>query len=828
MAGVREIVFDIFAIDRASRTLSKVGAEADLMGGKLGGAGKMAATGLLAASAVTIGLGLESIRMAGNFEAAVTRLATSAGESQKNLGMVGQGMLDMAGKVGYSAVDLAKGMYVVESAGYHGAKGLEILKAAAQGARTENADLGTVANAVSTVMVDFGTKAGSAAQVTSTLIAAVAAGKTNFQDLSGAMHAVMPRAAALHMSFPELAADLATMTSHGMSAEQSAQNLNGALRQLSAPTLQMSKVMSDFGIQSHDVSMNLSKRGLQGTLEMLSSTIMSQMGPAGTHLKTVFNQSKLAAQDAALMFSGLSPELQKVARDYQLGNITAREWTLGLKTQSAPNANLLKQWAVMENASKGFSQTLKSGGDSAKTYVGALSKMVGGQEATTVALMLTGDQAARATANIKSVSAATVDAGGNVAGFALQQQTLNGKLQDARGAWDSLLTQLGGHLLPVAKAVVGVFTQMVGSLKDHQTAILVTGAAILSLTALMGTIKVGMLAWRGVQMIATGATMAMTAAQWLLNAALTANPIGIVIVLIAALVAGIVIAYTHSKTFHKIVDEAFHGIATAGKWMWDTVLKPVFNEFATVVKWLWGNIIKPYFTLIVTELRFMAAVWLWLADQAIRPIVQAIGNVVMWLWRNAISPALNGIKADLHVAGQVFSWLYSNAIRPMATQAVSAFNSVKSGLSSAWAGLSGIASSAFYNIVGAIRGPINAIIGMVNAMIRSLNGVRITVPSVDIPGVGKVGGASAGFNIPNIPYLAQGGIVTRPTVAMIGEAGPEAIIPLSHGRGLGGGDTYNIHVSVPPGADQSAVGATVERALVQLRQRRGGAPLAFA
>lgn len=49
------------------------------------------------------------------------------------------------------------------------------------------------------------------------------------------------------------------------------------------------------------------------------------------------------------------------------------------------------------------------------------------------------------------------------------------------------------------------------------------------------------------------ATGAMTAAQWLLNAAMTANPIGIVIVAIVALVAAVVIAYKKSETFRRIV-----------------------------------------------------------------------------------------------------------------------------------------------------------------------------------------------------------------------------------------------------------------------------------
>ncbi len=59
------------------------------------------------------------------------------------------------------------------------------------------------------------------------------------------------------------------------------------------------------------------------------------------------------------------------------------------------------------------------------------------------------------------------------------------------------------------------------------------------------------------------ASKAWAAAQWLVNAALSANPIGIVIAAVALLVAGIVIAYKHSETFRRVVDATWRGIRAA-------------------------------------------------------------------------------------------------------------------------------------------------------------------------------------------------------------------------------------------------------------------------
>lgn len=61
-------------------------------------------------------------------------------------------------------------------------------------------------------------------------------------------------------------------------------------------------------------------------------------------------------------------------------------------------------------------------------------------------------------------------------------------------------------------------------------------------------------------------------------------------------------------------------------------------------------------------------------------------------------------------------------------------------------------------------------------MLSALNGIHIDIPDF-VPGIG---GKSFGFNIPKIPYLAQGTVVTKPTLAMFGEAGPEVAMPLKN------------------------------------------------
>lgn len=83
-----------------------------------------------------------------------------------------------------------------------------------------------------------------------------------------------------------------------------------------------------------------------------------------------------------------------------------------------------------------------------------------------------------------------------------------------------------------------------------------------------------------------------TAAQWLLNVALNANPISLIVIAIAALVAGLIYAYNTSEEFRNVVNAAFAAVGEAGRWLWNNALAPVVrfivNGFAMIVDGIAG------------------------------------------------------------------------------------------------------------------------------------------------------------------------------------------------------------------------------------------------
>lgn len=242
--------------------------------------------------------------------------------------------------------------------------------------------------------------------------------------------------------------------------------------------------------------------------------------------------------------------------------------------------------------------------------------------------------------------------------------------------------------------------------------------------------KVAMLAWKGVVLLCQ-------AAQWAWNAAMSANPIGLVIAGIAAAIAIGVVLY---KNWDKIVSKC--------KEMWAT-FSSKFPAIANAVK-------VPF-----TQIKIVATtVW-----NVFKNLIGFIKNVFTGQW------------------------------------------------SAAWQNVKNIFGSIWSGLVGLVKTPINAIIGLVNSAIGALNKVSIKIPKW----VPKWGGKSFGINIPKIPQLAQGGIATGPTLAMIGEGREdEAVLPLSKLKSLMGGTGGGITVNFAPVINISGGGdayADVKRGL---------------
>lgn len=344
----------------------------------------------------------------------------------------------------------------------------------------------------------------------------------------------------------------------------------------------------------------------------------------------------------------------------------------------------------------------------------------------------------------------------------------------------------------------------------------------------------------------------------LLNVVMAANPIGLVVAAIAALVAGFVVLWKKSEKFRNFWKGLWENIKGVVKvvidfikgyfeTVWETI-QTVFNGvltfvtntwnnvktiFSTVANWINTNVFQPLITLFQPVIDFYTTAWeiiKQLAAGAWESIKIIWGVVSTWFNDNIIAPVTNffsslwgGISTAASttwntiktVWAVVSTWFKDTIITPVTTAFSDLWTKVKTGASNAWTGIKNVFAhvadwfkekfaDAWQKVKdvfstggavfeGIVDGIVAAFKNVVNAIIRGINNV-IAIPfnaindaldairNVEIAGIYPFDGLISRFDVPQIPELATGGIANRPTPAIVGENGREAIIPLEKNK----------------------------------------------
>ena len=336
-----------------------------------------------------------------------------------------------------------------------------------------------------------------------------------------------------------------------------------------------------------------------------------------------------------------------------------------------------------------------------------------------------------------------------------------GSIEQLKSGLDVLLTSLGEALAPIIQKVVAGLQVLVNWFNNlspqMQTVIATIGvivAAIGPVLVILGTIASAI----GSIISLVGTLGPALAGLGGVFAALT-GPVGIVIAIIAALIAIGVLLY---KNWDKIKAKALE-----------------------VKNWV-------------------VAQW-----NALKASVTAI---------------FNNIKATA-----TSIW---NSIKSAVTTAA---NTIKSMVSGAFSSLKGTVSAAWNAIKTAITHPIQTAVGLVRSAINTIksiiNGAHFKLPHIKLPHF-KISGKLS-LTPPSVPHVSvswykTGGIFDNPSLIGVGEAGPEAVVPLDKlwnkldaiaaASGQGEGVTINVYAS--PGMDINQLAAAVEERLVRLEKQR--------
>lgn len=312
-----------------------------------------------------------------------------------------------------------------------------------------------------------------------------------------------------------------------------------------------------------------------------------------------------------------------------------------------------------------------------------------------------------------------------------------------------------------------------------------------------------------------------TAATWAFNAALAVltSPITLVIAAIAALIGIGVLLYQNWDTVVEFAKTAWQGLCDfissicqaigeffsglwtklqeifepIGQWFgekfqqaWDAIV----NIFSGIGEWFSG-VFQGAWDAIVN---IFTPIGSWFG-QRWADVTSALANIGAW-FTNMFQKAWTGLTNIFSKLGSWFGERWADVTNALSSVSnwfgemfTNAYNAVKDAFSSIGDFFKGVwdtVKSIFVNagqmvgeaVGGAFKSAVNAVLGtienVVNGFIGMINGVLGVVRN--LPGLGWVGSVST----VSLPRLARGGIVDSPTIAMIGEAGKEAVVPLEN------------------------------------------------
>ncbi|HEP1809199.1 TPA: hypothetical protein VB894_000020 [Streptococcus suis] len=216
-------------------------------------------------------------------------------------------------------------------------------------------------------------------------------------------------------------------------------------------------------------------------------------------------------------------------------------------------------------------------------------------------------------------------------------------------------------------------------------------------------------------------------------------------------------------------EKAWNGIVQIAKGIWEmlsSIFKFVWDAIVSFLKGVWDTIVAILQAGWDAIVRIFQGLGKWFGDRW-KDVENIFSNVGRWFGQK-FSEVWNGItNAFSNVAG-FFRGIYDNI--------VSWFSDIGGAVATA---VSGAFRYAMNGVFATIENAVNGFIGMINGVIGLIN----NIPGVSLGSIGYV----------NLPRLARGGIVDSPTVAMIGEAGKEVVMPLENtgflqtmGRVVGG------------------------------------------
>lgn len=347
---------------------------------------------------------------------------------------------------------------------------------------------------------------------------------------------------------------------------------------------------------------------------------------------------------------------------------------------------------------------------------------------------------------------------GEYAAAAEEYNKLTANTQAAREATNNMeqaQAALGAAIEPVTTAWTNMKANALQWFVDTGLPALQTGWQWIqdnlpAIAVIVAGLTAAWLVFGGAQTIVNGITTALTIAQAALNAVMNANPIGLIILAITALVAAFMILWNNCEGFRNFwiglwekIKEAAKAVADWFKEAWEATLK-WFKEAVAKIKDFfsdaWAGIKKAFSSVG----QFFSDIW--------NSIKNAFGAVKTW-FSDTFSAAWQAVKDVFSSWGSFFSGLWDKI--------KSTFSKLGSNIADA---IGGAVKSGINGVISLIERTINRAISLINGGIDLIN----LIPGVSVSHIGGV----------ELPRLARGGVLKKGQVGLLEGSGAEAVVPL--------------------------------------------------
>lgn len=661
-AVIEELSLKFVALDFVSQIAEKVGAAVETVTKKLGAEAEKqnaawklvsagvaaAAVGLMAAGGAAATFGVGAVKAAADFNSQMMLVRTQAHDTQDNLQQLGQAVLALAPTVGIGPEQLAEGLYHVASVGYRGADAIQILKIAAEGAKVGMASLDDTAYALTSTMNTFGLKGDQAQATMATLNAIVGAGDMKFADLNSAIGSGFFAAGeTFGVSIQSMGAALAYLTDRGASADEAATRLKMSINLLGAPSKQASGILKDLGLSQQEVT--------QRTSAMEQA--LKKSGVTTTQLSSDLRQPdgiQIALQDLVnhMRAAGLSADETAAVLSRAFGGGRSGAAIMSM----VQHLNTLK--SKFDTINDGQARFGKDFADTMTLLNSRVDQVNAGFQAWRIEIGETLTPVAAALLGWFAAQLPTLQAWGDV---------FIGKLipagEQLASALAQLLPPLGTFaatflsLLPVAVNLAAILISGIAPVLQLIASHMGIVAPVLAgIVAMWAAWNVALVVTKGLALvtflaelvsqlaIAASSEGILTAAQWLLNIAMDANPIGAVILLIGLLVTAIGILVTHWKQVQEVLWLVWNQIQAVSRTI-STFIEQ-HKALALAIGVLGGPI-----TILVGGLALLITHWRQVSD-VVRSVATDFHN--MWIAINEGAQPLDMLAATLRNIALLF------------------------------------------------------------------------------------------------------------------------------------------------------------------------------